>query len=68
MDYSYSATDGFTSSVDNFVPAIIGFAAMIEYFIVAGYSFQSAKNNSIIRRISIYTRRCWLCCQITLTS
>jgi hypothetical protein len=39
MDYSYSATDGFTSSVDNFVPAIIGFAAMIEYFIVAGYSF-----------------------------
>jgi hypothetical protein len=37
MNFSYSATDGFTSSVDNFVSVIIGFAAMAEYFIIAGW-------------------------------
>jgi mannitol-specific phosphotransferase system IIBC component len=68
MDYSYSAKDGFTFSVDNFVSAIIGFAAMVKYFIVAGYSFQSAVNNNAIRRVSIYTRCCWLRCRIILTS
>jgi hypothetical protein len=34
VDYSYFATDGFTSCADDFVSAIVGFAAMAEYFIV----------------------------------
>jgi hypothetical protein len=60
--------NGFTSSVDNFVSVIIGFTAMVEYFIVAGYSFQSTVNNNAIRRVSIYTRRSWLRYRIILTS
>jgi hypothetical protein len=31
-DYSYFATEDFTSCADDFVSAIVGFAAMAEYF------------------------------------
>jgi hypothetical protein len=31
-DYSYFATKDFTSCADDFVSAIVGFAAMVEYF------------------------------------
>jgi hypothetical protein len=33
-DYSYFATEDFTSCADDFVSAIVGFAAMAEYFTV----------------------------------
>jgi hypothetical protein len=39
MDFSYSATDGFTSNVDNFVSVIISFASMAFGFIVLQYYF-----------------------------
>jgi hypothetical protein len=36
VDYSYFAIDGFTSCADDFVSAIVCFAAMAEYFINNG--------------------------------
>jgi hypothetical protein len=39
-DYSYFDMAGFTSCANNFViSAIVVFATMVEYFVVAGYNF-----------------------------
>jgi hypothetical protein len=44
--YSYFATDGFTSCADDFVSAIVGFAAMAEYFIVSMTTLSLWRNTS----------------------
>jgi hypothetical protein len=42
-DYFYFDMAGFTSCANNFViSAIVVFATMVEYFVVAGYNFGSA--------------------------
>jgi hypothetical protein len=45
-DYSYFATDCFTSCVDDFVSAIIGSAAMAEYFIISVTTLSSWRTAS----------------------
>jgi hypothetical protein len=42
-----SAMDGFATIADHFI-ADNFIAAMAEYFIVAGYNFESAMNNTVI--------------------